>query len=84
MISPMGEVLFSNETLFFAGIDLGLGFSSDFSWWSIRPEGTILIDPQNTNDYIWKVGISASILIGGRPKYDQPDKYKYDVPKYLK
>lgn len=82
MISPMGELLFSDKTLFLGGLDLGLGFSSDFSWWSVRPEGTILIDPQNTNDYIWKVGISASIRIGGRPKYDHPDKY--DVPMYMK
>ena len=82
MISPMGEVFFSTENLIMAGIDLGLGFSSDFSRWSIRPEGTILVDPQNTNDFIWKVGISFSATIGGRTKYDHPDKY--DVPRYLK
>jgi hypothetical protein len=81
MLNPMAEVFFSNRTLFLTGIDMGFGFSSDFSWWSIRPEGTILIDSKYSNDFIWKVGLSASIIIGGRKSRKQEQN---DYPLYLK
>lgn len=57
MISLIGELFIRDENLILDGVYLGFGFSKDFSRWSTLPEGTILIDPQNTNDYIWKVGI---------------------------
>ena len=53
----LGELFIRDENLILDGVYLGFGFSKDFSRWSTLPEGTILIDPQNTNDYIWKVGI---------------------------
>lgn len=66
IISPFGEVLYiPSSVYFFAGTQIGLGFSSNFSVWSIRPVSSVFIGLENPEDILLSIGISVSFTIGG-------------------
>lgn len=65
---PMSEFLFSKGSpgMTLIGMDVGLGFSSNFDKWSIRPEGGAVVPIGDNNGFIWHVGLSGSIILGSK------------------
>jgi hypothetical protein len=67
---PMSETHFykggGNST--FVGLNIGMGFSSDFNIWSVRPELGTFFYVKDFSGSLWSFGLSASYIIDWRKK----------------
>ena len=69
-LNPAGEFLFDKgaEGSVLYGMDIGMGFSSNFDKWSIRPEGGIRFLTYNLEGFYWSIGISGAFRFGSPGK----------------
>lgn len=67
---PMSETFFysngGNST--FVGLNIGMGFSSNFNIWSVRPELGTFFNVRDFSGSLWSFGLSASYIIDWRKK----------------